>query len=111
DLLSRAAPTTTFEMEETIAVPATTLIGSILFFAAGIFDTFGALNADHGTLETSKEDLGSIKYKPALLGSPEFKWIPSREKLAELATTNLGCQAGLLVLFGGVIFMFAGIVD
>jgi len=111
DLLPRLSPETAFETEETIAVPSTVLIGSILFFAAGIFDTFGALNADRGTLETSKEDLGAVTYKPALLGTPEFKWIPSRTKFLELASTNLAFQAGLLVLFGGIIFMFAGIVD
>lgn len=111
DLLPRTAPETAFETEETVAVPATVLIGAILFFAAGIFDTFGALNADRGTLETSKEDLGSVRYKPALLGSPEFKWLPSREKFLDLAMTNLAFQAGLIVLFGGVIFMFAGLVD
>ncbi|KAJ4349370.1 uncharacterized protein N0V89_007984 [Didymosphaeria variabile] len=111
DLLPRTAPETEFEAEETVAVPATVLVGSILFFAAGIFDVFGALNADRGTLETSKEDLGAVTYKPALLGSPEFKWLPSRTKFTELSTTSLAFQAGLIVLFGGVIFMFAGIVD
>ncbi|KAF1953024.1 hypothetical protein CC80DRAFT_596171 [Byssothecium circinans] len=111
DLLPLTIPSSAFETEERIAVPTTVLIGSILFFAAGIFDTFGALNADRGTLETSKEDLGNVTYKPALLGSPEFKWIPSREKFIDLATTNLAFQAGLIVLFGGVIFMVAGIVD
>ncbi|KAL1610763.1 hypothetical protein SLS60_002433 [Paraconiothyrium brasiliense] len=111
DLLPRTAPETAFETEDTVAVPATVLIGSILFFAAGIFDVFGALNADRGTLETSKEDLRAVTYKPALLGSPEFKWLPSKTKLIELSTTSLAFQAGLIVLFGGVIFMFAGIVD
>lgn len=111
DLLPRTAPKTKFETEETIAVPATVLIGSIMFFAAGIFDIFGALNADRGTLESSKEDLGAVTYKPALLGSPEFKWLPSRTKFIELSTTSLAFQAGLMVLFGGIIFMFAGVVD
>ncbi|KAF2250371.1 hypothetical protein BU26DRAFT_518761 [Trematosphaeria pertusa] len=111
DLLPRTVPETEFETEETVAVPATVLIGSIFFFGAGIFDTFGALNADRGTLETSKEDLGSVKYKPALLGSPEFAWFPSRKVFLDLTMTNLAFQAGLIVLFGGIIFMFAGIVD
>lgn len=111
DLLPRVAPETKFETEETVAVPTTVLIGSILFFAAGIFDIIGALNADRGTLETSKEDLSAVTYKPALLGSSEFKWLPSKTKFMELATTNLAFQAGLIVLFGGVVFMFAGIVD
>jgi hypothetical protein len=105
DLLPRTNPSTFFETEETVAVPTTVLIGSILFFAAGILDTFGALNADAGTM---KDD---GVFRPALLGSAEFKWIPSRIKVVELAMNNLAFQAGLLVLFGGVIFMFAGIVD
>lgn len=111
DLLPRIDEKLKFKGDETIAVPTTVLIGSILFFVAGIFDIFGALNADRGTLETSKEDLGAVTYKPALVGSPEFKWLPSKIKFVDLATTSLAFQAGLIVLFGGVIFMFAGIVD
>ena len=111
DLLPRTIPSSQFETEETVAVPATVLIGSILFFTAGIFDTFGALNADGGTLETSKQDKGHVSYRPALLGTPEFKWIPPRVKLFYLVMTNIAFRAGLIVLFGGIIFMFAGIVD
>ncbi|KAF2034691.1 hypothetical protein EK21DRAFT_56184 [Setomelanomma holmii] len=111
DLLPHITRGPTFETRETVAIPTTVLLGSILFFAAGIFDTFGALNADHGTLVESKEDIGKVTFRPALLGSPEFKWLPSGEKFVELAMRNLAFQAGLLVLFGGVIFMFAGIVD
>ena len=110
DLLPQLDPQLQFETNETIAVPTTVLIGSIFFFVAGIFDTFGALNADRGTLETSKIDQ-KITYSPALLGSSEFKWIPSGVKLWDLTMTNLAFQAGLIVLFGGVIFMFAGIVN
>lgn len=110
DLLPRTIPSTAFETEDTIAIPTTVLIGSILFFVAGIFDTFGALNADRGTLDTDKEGM-TTTYRPALLGSPEFTWIPSRVKFWDLTTTNLAFQAGLMVLFGGVTFMFAGIVD
>lgn len=105
DLLPRTNPKTAFKTEETVAVPATVLIGSIFFFAAGIFDTFAALNADVGTI---KED---GVFKPALLGSKEFKWLPSSQKVVDLTLNNLAFQAGLIVLFGGVIFMFAGIVD
>ncbi|KAL5423730.1 hypothetical protein PMIN04_003731 [Paraphaeosphaeria minitans] len=110
DLVPRVATEVKFEAEETVAVPTTVLIGSILFFAAAVFDVFRALNADRGTLETSKEDLGAVTYKPALLGSPEFEWLPPKTKLIELSKTSLAFQAGLIVLFGGVIFMFAGIV-
>ncbi len=111
DLLPRTIPSTFFETEETVAIPTTVLIGSIFFFVAGIFDTFSALNADRGTLETSKWEPEKVRYRPALLGTPEFKWIPSWEKLWELTSNNLAFQAGLIVLFGGIVFMFAGIVD
>jgi hypothetical protein len=111
DLLPRTIPSTAFETEETVAVPTTVLIGSILFFAAGILDTFGALNADAGVMEKSKEDPERMVFKPALLGSREFKWLPGRQKLLDLTMGNLAFQAGLIVLFGGIIFMFAGIVD
>lgn len=112
DLLPLAAPESRFETQETIAIPSTVLIGSILFFLAGIFDIFGALNADRGTFETTKSPEGlTTKYRPALLGSKEWAWIPSREKFNDLLVTNLAFQAGLIVLFGGIIFMFGGITD
>jgi hypothetical protein len=99
-----------FEGNEKIAIPTTVLIGSIFFFVAGIFDTFGALNADRGTLDTNKVT-HKVTYRPALLGTPEFKWIPSWVKFWDLTMTNRAFLAGLIVLFGGIIFMFAGIVD
>jgi hypothetical protein len=111
DLLPRLMPSSAFETEETVAVPTTILIGSIFFFVAGIFDTFSALNVDRGTLETSKWNPEKVKYRPALLGTPDFKWIPSWIKLRDLTWNNLAFQAGLIVLFGGIVFMFAGIVD
>jgi hypothetical protein len=46
-----------------------------------------------------------------MLGSPEFKWLPGWRKTIDLAVNDLAFQAGLLVLFGGVVFLFAGIVD
>jgi hypothetical protein len=110
DLIPQLDEKLQFETNETVAIPTTVLIGSIFFFVAGIFDTFGALNADRGTIDTDKET-HKVTYRPALVGSPEFKWIPSWVKLWDLTMTNLAFQAGLIVLFGGVIFMFAGIVD
>jgi hypothetical protein len=110
DLLPRTIPATKFETEETVAVPTTVLIGSIFFFVAGVFDTFGALNADAGSVDVDKAE-GKMKYRPALLGSKEFTWWPESAKLRHLTFHNLAFQAGLIVLFGGVVFMFAGIVD
>ena len=110
DLLPELDRKLQFEGNEKIAIPTTVLIGSIFFFVAGIFDTFGALNADRGTLDTNKVT-HKVTYRPALLGTPEFKWIPSWVKFWDLTMTNRAFLAGLIVLFGGVIFMFAGIVD
>jgi hypothetical protein len=112
DLLPRAIPESEFESEETVVVPATVLIGSILFFIAGIFDTFGALNADRGTFETIKVDSGvTTQYKPALVGSKQWSWIPSPQKFNDLLMGNLAFQAGLVILVGGIIFMFGGVTD
>lgn len=110
DLLPELDRKLQFEGNEKIAIPTTVLIGSIFFFVAGIFDTFGALNADRGTLDTNKMT-HKVTYRPALLGTPEFKWIPSWVKFWDLTMTNRAFLAGLIVLIGGVIFMFAGIVD
>jgi hypothetical protein len=112
DLLPRIFPSTESETEETVAVPTTLLIGSIFFFVAGILDTFCALNIDAGRLESlSKLEGSKVTYKPALLGSGDFKWLPPLSKFVDLTIGNIAFQAGLIVLFGGVIFMFAGIVD
>ncbi|ORY09622.1 hypothetical protein BCR34DRAFT_568227 [Clohesyomyces aquaticus] len=114
DVLQKTNPKTRFEGEEAIAIPTTVLLGSILFVIAGILDTFGALNADRGVLETSKDAESAqlrTHYKPALLGSSEWMWIPSHEKFTDLLSSNLAFQAGLIVLLGGIIFMVAGITD
>ncbi|USP79579.1 hypothetical protein yc1106_06853 [Curvularia clavata] len=111
ELLPLLTPASFEEAQEEIAIPITILLGSILFLVAGIFDTFGALNADRGTIGTSKSNPTKVRYRPALVGTPEFRWIPSSEKMWDLTMNSLAFQAGLLVLFGGVIFVFAGIVD
>jgi hypothetical protein len=112
DLLPRLqAASEMADIEEAVAVPLTVLIGSIFFFVAGIFDTFGALNADRGQIGTSKLNPDKVVYRPALVGTPQFRWIPSKEKFWDLTMNDLAFQAGLVVLFGGIIFMFAGIVD
>jgi hypothetical protein len=112
DLLPHVFPNTEFETEEPVAVASTVLIGSIFFFVAGILDTFSALNIDAGRMESlSKLEGSKVIYKPALLGSGDFKWLPPFSKFMDLTVNNRAFQAGLIVLFGGVIFMFAGIVD
>lgn len=110
DLLPQLDPGLQFETNDTAAIPTTVLLGSIFFLVAGVFDTFGALNADRGTLDTD-QSTHKVTYRPALLGSPEFSWVPSRIKLFDLVMTNLAFQAGLIVLFGGFVFLVAGIVD
>jgi hypothetical protein len=112
ELLPHLYPDTEFKHEETTAVPTTLLIGSILFFVAGILDTICALNIDAGRIESlSKLEGSKVVYKPALLGSRNFTWVPSFKKFARLTINSLAFQAGLIVLLGGVVFMFGGIVD
>ncbi|KAF2657734.1 hypothetical protein K491DRAFT_703271 [Lophiostoma macrostomum CBS 122681] len=112
ELLPQAHPESMFETQKMLAIPSTTLIGSALFLVAGFLDTFGALNADRGTLETTKSGEGvSTVYKPALLGSKEWAWVPSSQKFKDLLLGNLAFQAGLIVLFGGIIFMISGVTE
>lgn len=111
ELLPLLTPASFEEGQDEIGVPITLLLGAVLFFVAGIFDTFGALNADRGTIGTSKFDPTKVRYRPALVGTAEFRWVPPSEKVWDLTMNSLPFQAGLLVLFGGVIFVFAGILD
>jgi hypothetical protein len=112
ELLPHIFPDTEFETEEPVAVPTTVLIGSIFFFVAGVLDTVCALNIDAGRIESlSKLEGSKVVYKPALLGSRNFKWVPPVKKFVDLTINSLAFQAGLIVLFGGVVFVFGGIVD
>ncbi|KAF1998528.1 hypothetical protein P154DRAFT_564680 [Amniculicola lignicola CBS 123094] len=110
ELLPQVLPQTIFEHEEKVADPVTGLTGALFFLVAGILDTSAALNADRGTLSTSK-DSQTFEYKPALLGSREWNWIPSSAKFRDLLLGNLAFQAGLLVLFGGFVFAVSGFTD
>jgi hypothetical protein len=95
-----------------VSVATDILLGSIFFFVVGILDTFGALNTDCGHLETTKGVEGTTQqeYKPTLLGSKYWARLSTRQKFFDLLCWNLAFQAGLFVLFGGIIFMFAGII-
>ncbi|KAH0440865.1 hypothetical protein CcaCcLH18_02208 [Colletotrichum camelliae] len=95
-------PSLGFETLATVAIPATIMLGAAMFMTGGILGVFAAFNADRGTLE--KSDTKSVDgdapaiYRPALVGSEAWVWIPSAADFAALLRT-VPFQAGLVMLF------------
>ncbi|KXH32851.1 hypothetical protein CSIM01_04344 [Colletotrichum simmondsii] len=105
-------PSLAFETLSTVALPATITIGATMFMTGGILGIFAAFNADRVTLE--KRDTKSIDdntpaiYRPALIGSEAWLWIPSAADFASLLRT-IPFQAGLVMLSGGLILSVAAV--
>ncbi|KAF5523523.1 hypothetical protein CGCA056_v005739 [Colletotrichum aenigma] len=105
-------PSLGFETLATVAIPGTILIGASMFMTGGILGIFAAFNADRGTLE--KSDTKSVDgdapaiYRPALVGSEAWVWIPSAADFAALLRT-VPFQAGLVMLSGGIILSTAAV--
>ncbi|KAK1569356.1 uncharacterized protein LY79DRAFT_572057 [Colletotrichum navitas] len=85
-----------------------------MFLTGGTLGIFAAFNADRGTLEEtggkSVEDGANVIYRPALIGSPAWVWIPSAADAAA-AFKTLPFQAGLMQLLGGVIFTIPAVAN
>ena len=117
-LLPLVAPSTTFDTEATVAVPATITIGATMFVTGGFLAVFDAFNADRGVFEMSKlgEDM-AIERRPALIGSKERVWFPPFDDFKRLLLYNRPFQSGLVQLFGGLILTtsavagFPGVLD
>ncbi|KZL85082.1 integral membrane protein [Colletotrichum incanum] len=105
-------PSLAFPTLATVALPSTILIGATMFMSGGILGVFAAFNADRGTLE--KSDIKSIEgganiiYRPALIGSQAWVWIPSAVDAAAVLRT-VPFQAGLMQLSGGLILSIAAV--
>ncbi|OTA88165.1 hypothetical protein M434DRAFT_50865, partial [Hypoxylon sp. CO27-5] len=79
-LLTAFAPSTIFPGEAELAVPLTILFGAVLFLSGGTLGLVAGWNADKGTFEPVEyktEDGVTKTYKPALLGSNAWSWIPT----------------------------------
>ncbi|GKT45241.1 uncharacterized protein ColSpa_05422 [Colletotrichum spaethianum] len=99
-------PSLAFPTLATIALPGTILIGATMFMTGGILGVFAAFNAERGTLEKSDtksiEGGANIVYRPALISSPAWVWIPSAADAATVLRT-VPFRAGLMQLSGGLI--------
>ncbi|UQC76326.1 uncharacterized protein CLUP02_17839 [Colletotrichum lupini] len=105
-------PSLAFDTLPTVALPATITIGATMFMTGGILGIFAAFNADRGTLEKSgtksiDDNIPAI-YRPALIGSEAWLWIPSAANFAGLLRT-VPFQAGLVMLSGGLILSVAAV--
>ncbi|KAK1963008.1 hypothetical protein LY78DRAFT_585570 [Colletotrichum sublineola] len=111
-LLPIIDPALAFPTLTTVAQPVTILIGAALFMTGGILALFGAFNANRGTLELaggkSIEGDTNFVYRPALIGSPAWVWIPTAADVAGLLRT-LPFKAGMLQLCGGSILSVSAV--
>ncbi|KAK2012845.1 hypothetical protein LZ32DRAFT_605166 [Colletotrichum eremochloae] len=111
-LLPVINPALAFPTLTTVALPATILMGAAMFMTGGILAVFAAFNANRGTLELtggkSIEGDTNFVYRPALIGSPAWVWIPKAADVAALLRT-LPFQAGLMQLSGGSILSVAAV--
>ena len=104
-LLVALIPKTIFPNEMELAVPLTNLFGALHFVTGSILTLVAGWNADKGTFEpvTLNEEDGTTKmYKPALLGSSAWSWVPSRADL-KAACRTVPFQSSIVQLLGGCI--------
>ncbi|GJC78312.1 hypothetical protein ColLi_01150 [Colletotrichum liriopes] len=105
-------PSLAFPTLATAALPTTILIGATMFMSGGILGVFAAFNADRGTLERSDtkstEGGANVIYRPALIGSQAWVWIPSVVDAAAVLRT-VPFQAGLMQLSGGLVLSVAAV--
>ncbi|KAK2052600.1 hypothetical protein LY76DRAFT_598482 [Colletotrichum caudatum] len=113
-LLPFIDPALAFPTLATVALPSTILISASMFMTGGILGMFAAFNADRGTLEKtgdkSAEGGASVIYRPALIGSPAWVWIPSAADAAAVLRT-LPFQAGMMQLLGGSILYISAVAS
>ncbi|KAI0842204.1 hypothetical protein F5Y06DRAFT_259242 [Hypoxylon sp. FL0890] len=104
-LLSAFAPSTMFPGEMELALPLTTLVGAAMFLSGGTLSLPAGWNADKGTFEPVEYKTGdgtTKMYKPALLGSSAWSWIPTATDL-KAALRTIPFISAVVQFFGGLI--------
>lgn len=104
-LLSTFAPSTVFPGEAELAIPLTILFGAVMFLSGGTLALAAGWNADKGTfepIEHKTEDGVAKVYKPALLGSSAWSWIPTATDF-KAALRTIPFALSLVQFFGGFI--------
>lgn len=120
-------PRLAFDTLATLAIPATIMLGACMFLTGGFLGVFAAFNADRGTLENTTTAATSAKsiddddegnergnghaiYRPALIGSEAWVWIPSAADVVPVLRT-VPFQAGLVMLSGGMILSTSAVAS
>ncbi|KAL7629031.1 hypothetical protein AAE478_000549 [Parahypoxylon ruwenzoriense] len=104
-LLPAIAPETIFPGEIELGVPLTNLFGALHFLSGGTLSLIAAWNADKGEFEPVEFKTGdgvTKTYKPALLGSSAWSWIPSAADLKTILHT-VPFQSSVVQFIGGLI--------
>lgn len=115
EILPVIAPQTDFEGESDLAVPATSVIGGIIYILVGFFALPAIWNDKNGILELSssrtEDDYGDAfkVYQPVMIGCPTWRWWPSWSDLKALFPT-VPFQAALLQSFGGFLLFGVGAI-
>ncbi|KAH8722348.1 hypothetical protein GQ44DRAFT_622857 [Phaeosphaeriaceae sp. PMI808] len=109
-LLPLVIPSTQFETNATVAIPATILIGGSLFVIAGFLSIPASINARRGSLNIEKLPEGATaEYRPALVGSKEWVWFLPSSELKDITLHNRPFQAGLIQVVGGMILSISAV--
>ncbi|KAI0014524.1 hypothetical protein F4780DRAFT_249816 [Xylariomycetidae sp. FL0641] len=114
-LLPLVAPSTNFVGEATVAKPATNVIGVYLFIPAGLLTLPAIWNSDKGTIEPvaympGREDEPGKVYRPALLGSSSWAWLPSKSDI-QTSLRSIPFITAILQLLGLAIFGVSSVAN
>ncbi|KAI1076921.1 hypothetical protein F5B20DRAFT_306768 [Whalleya microplaca] len=105
-LLPFVAPETIFEGELEVGLPVANFLGAVPFLCAGTVGLVAGWNADRGEfepVEVKTKDGITKTYKPALLGSSAWVWIPSAADL-KVVLKSVAFQSSLVQFTGGLFF-------
>ncbi|KAK2039201.1 hypothetical protein LZ31DRAFT_579059 [Colletotrichum somersetense] len=89
------------------ATQVTFVLGSSLLTLSAWMGLLAAINVDRATLDPKKD--APDAYKPALLGSDEWAWVPSWSEFTDVFWPSAAFRAGILQLLAGSFFTIAAV--
>ncbi|KAK1994850.1 hypothetical protein LX36DRAFT_702649 [Colletotrichum falcatum] len=89
------------------AAQVTLVLGSSLLTLGAWMSLLAALNVDRAALDPKRDAPGA--YKPALLGSDEWVWLPGWRELGGVFWPKAAFRAGVLQLLAGSFFTIAAV--
>lgn len=108
-------PASAFPGESELAIPLTGLGGAALFLILSVFSLAASWNVEHGTLNKKPKPISSSAsfsstaagvqesvriYRPAMLGSKAWVWLPSWELLVRLLLRDVPFQSAFAQFIG-----------